>query len=152
MALGPLERGSDGFWGLGDRERNPSGRHVVLLPEGFEQRHDGVRQALVPWSRFMTIHEVGPRFEGRHRIGPVVRATLRDPYEVWEARFTRHAHRYRTAHVLLLDELFVQTAEAKETARLGDPDWPAAVVERLAPQSPWTRKALRSAVAEAREA
>ncbi|MFC7964413.1 hypothetical protein [Streptomyces cinereoruber] len=95
---------------------------------------------------------MGPRFEGCHRIGPVVRATLRDPYEVREARFTRHAHRYRTAHVLLLDELFVQTAEAKETARLGDPDWPAAVVERLAPQSPWTRKALRSTVAEAREA
>lgn len=168
MHLGPLERGDGDRWVLGDPQRGASGGRVNLLPEGAEHWWRGSRKVLVPWSRFMLFNsfEVTAGRLGSTRtvgllnevggagpvgaLGPCLRLTLRHPYEDWVAQFSHHQRRYRRFHLLLLTELLKQTVKAGEAERLGDPDWLAWVVKQLAPQRPWTAKALTAAVAEAR--
>jgi len=98
----------------------------------------------------MLMDQVGPKTDPNWRIGPRLTVTLRAPYEPWEAMFTRHRRRYLSAHMFLLDDLLRQTIEAGEAERLGDPDWLAVIVGRLAPQHRWWQRGLRSAVAQAR--
>ncbi|MEU3074436.1 hypothetical protein [Streptomyces laurentii] len=152
MELGPLVRGDDGVWMLGDKEGKPGAGWILFLPDGLEHWDHGVRQPVVPWSRLMLMESVGPLWRNRTRVPPALIVTVRHPYETWTARFTRHPHRYAGTHMYFLQELFRQVINEGEAACLGDPEWLAQVVDELAPQRmPWSWKAFGEAVTRARK-
>ncbi|OIJ64292.1 hypothetical protein [Streptomyces mangrovisoli] len=167
MYLGPLERAEDGHWVLGDPLHGAKGGHVNLLPEGAEHWWRGTREVLVPWARFMSMDGLaisGSRVGSSRAVGflnsiggggpvgilgPCWTLTLRHPYEVWVAQISHHERHYHWAHRYLLDELLGQLIGTGRAHLLGDADWLASVVEHLAPQRPFSAKAIKSTVAKA---
>lgn len=167
-ALGPLERSGD-VWVVGDSGRS-GGSWLEFRAEGlYWQAHDGDGES-IPWSRIMLGISVyigrgyprtgqytlagmlgnlpGP-FQGRG--GGHLDMTLRHPYEDRRLTFDRHARAYPLLDTFLLEELLSQVVAADEAPRLGDPDWLAQVLGRLAPLSPrLTRRRLSEAVEAAR--
>jgi len=167
-SLGPLTL-HDGRWVVGD-VRRPDGWWVEFREDGLFQHARNSKGELIPWSRFMLGMRVtvGAKYPSRSfsmmgifggvpgpwkgHGGGYLHMTLRHPYEDWVVRFDRHPRWYSGFDVLGLEELLRQTIDAGEADRLGDPDWLGPVVERLAPQRPWTVRAIREAVTRAREA
>ncbi|WP_405982407.1 hypothetical protein [Streptomyces sp. NBC_00158] len=86
----------------------------------------------------------------QRRGGGHLDMTVRHPYEDRRLTFDRHARAYPLLDTFLLGELLSQVVAADETPRLGDPDWLARVVGRLAqPSLRMTRRRLSATVEEA---
>jgi hypothetical protein len=148
--LGPLEF-IGGQWILGDPA--PRSKHFKFQREGLSHWVNGVEAESIPWSRLMNLDlSVQPSRLGnsgalakvtnfflaltgmsRHGGGEAyLAATLRNPYQDWNATFTHATNRYDRREIRLTEEFFKQVVESGRTANLGDPHWVAAAVEGIA--------------------
>ncbi|WP_445524464.1 hypothetical protein [Streptomyces cyslabdanicus] len=169
-SLGPLEL-TDGRWVMGDPRSRPGSHWVELRADGLYQHEPNSEEQLIPWSRIMPgiLFTLGAKYPTRGNYSPMgmlgglpgpwrgrgsgyLHMTLRHPYENWVARFSRHPRFYGGTELVLFEELLTQTSEAGEMHLFGDPAWLGSVVGRLALQRPWSPRAIREAVAEARQA
>ncbi|MCT4352342.1 hypothetical protein M5362_04245 [Streptomyces sp. Je 1-79] len=163
--LGPLELVGD-RWTIGDPNRE-GGSCLVLTAEGLEHHRNAEPepQAVLPWSRFMqmqlyattrawmatrtmgALSAVGPATAPAYgRDGCRVYGLLRHPYEDWSARYSHHERPYTPADVFWLGHLLRHTVAAKAADRLGDAEWLATAVTRLATLRPsWGLTANRRA-------
>ncbi|CAL9332733.1 hypothetical protein [Streptomyces sp. enrichment culture] len=152
--LGPLELIGD-RWVIGDPARE-DGLSIVLTPEGLEHHRRGQAEPLAAteWSRFLEL-KVRAAYRRWHvtrfggfvggfapgadmgRDGCSLRGIVRDPYELWSVRYTRHERAYTGGHVIVLKALFDQLTEAKALDRLGDPEWLGAAVAKLSSYTSW---------------
>ncbi|MFG2134648.1 hypothetical protein ACGFNV_43775 [Streptomyces sp. NPDC048751] len=152
--LGPLEPLGD-QWVIGDPARE-DGLSIVLTPEGLEHRRHGEVAPLITldWSQLMELRvraayrrwQAGPAAgiigaaqpgADMGRDGCSLHGIRRHPYEPWKVRYTHHRRRYTGGHVIVLKALFDQLTEAKELARLGDPEWLGAAVAKLSSCTSW---------------
>ncbi|MEU6352017.1 hypothetical protein ABZ896_22210 [Streptomyces sp. NPDC047072] len=154
--LGSLELVGD-RWIIGDPKRG-KGSCVVLTPDGMEHHERGTTEPLsaVPWSRVVHTRVKGSasRWQntrtaafanafasGHVESGPkacLLGAYLRYPAAGWTVLYDRHERSYTYMHLFLLDDLFRKVSDAKAVHLLGDPDWLAGVVAKLAPTPTWT--------------
>lgn len=155
-SLGPLELVGD-RWIIGDPKRD-TGSCVVLTRDGMEHHERGTAEPVkaVPWARVVSVGVTGASrtwhttrtmgflnaVGGSHmeagRKACSVGAYVRHPYEGWSVVYTHHERPYTYMHLHLLSELFRKVSEAKAVRLLGDPDWVATVVAKLAPTPKWT--------------
>lgn len=164
--LGPLELIA-GEWIVGD----PAGRqskYLKLQGQGISCWVGGMETEVIPWSRFINlalsvqssrlgnskalakVTDIALALTGSSRHGggeAYLAATLRHPYEDWSAHFTHAARKYDRREVRLAEEFFKQVVESGRAARLGDPQWVAAMVEKIASLPPDSRNA-KAAVGE----
>ncbi|MEU1373173.1 hypothetical protein ABZ442_05850 [Streptomyces triculaminicus] len=161
--LGPLEK-VDGHWVIGEPGQK---MHVVFKPEGLEAHKDDQEPWLTPWWRFMglgvevTSHRfTSSRLFGLSHHGPMTLqgprlvGTVRKPYEMWSAQFSRHRHAYPFQQIVLLQQLLGWSTETGMAERLGDPAWMDSAVARLAAvrlhgyRERRTREAVETALAD----
>ncbi|MFJ6560720.1 hypothetical protein ACIQMV_12685 [Streptomyces sp. NPDC091412] len=167
-SLGPLEL-TDGRWVVGDPS-GPKGYWVELRADGLYQHEPDSEGQLIPWPRVMLgmLFTLGAKYPARGNYSPMgmlgglpgpwrgrgsgyLHMTLRHPYEDWVARFDRHPRFYGGTELVLFEELLRQTVQAGEAHLFGDPAWLGSVTGQLALQRPWSARAIREAVAEARQ-
>ncbi|MEU9167212.1 hypothetical protein AB0D34_05380 [Streptomyces sp. NPDC048420] len=154
--LGPLELVGD-RWVIGDPKRD-EGSCVVLTRDGMEhhEREASEPVSAVPWARVVSVGVSGSTrtwhttrtmgvlnaLGGSHmEAGPkacTVGAYVRHPYEGWSVVYTHHERPYDYMQLYLLSDLFRKVSEAKAVRLLGDPDWMATVVAKLAAIPKWT--------------
>lgn len=142
---------------IGDPKRG-KGSCVVFTREGMEHHERGTAEPLsaVPWSKVGGVSVSGAArdwhatrtgaflnaFGGYHltagRTACSVSAYGWDPYKGWSVVYDRHERPYTYMHLTLVSDLFRRLSEAKAARLLGDPDWLAMVVAKLAPTPTWT--------------
>ncbi|EYT78116.1 hypothetical protein CF54_39190 [Streptomyces sp. Tu 6176] len=163
--LGPLER-TGGLWVVGDSGR-PDNDWVEFRPEGMHRHEPGGPGRSVAWSRLMpgvklTLGGENPA-RGQYGVagllgglpGPwrhgsgYLHLTLRDPYEDWVARFSRHPRHYPATGILLFGELMKRLLDESRAHLLGDPALLDRVVGRLATERLRGRHATQDAVTRA---
>lgn len=149
--LGPLEFIA-GEWIVGDPTARES-RCLKLEQGGLGYWVQGVEAQVIPWSRLMDLRlSVQPSRLGNSRTVAVLTdlalalkgssrhgggeaclaATLRNPYEDWVAHFSHASRNYRKREIRQAEELFRQTIGCGRAAKLGDPQWVAETVEKIA--------------------
>ncbi|RPE27120.1 hypothetical protein EDD90_10805 [Streptomyces sp. Ag109_O5-1] len=149
--LGPLEFVS-GEWIVGDSTA-PKSKYFKLDRNGLSYWVQGVRAETIPWSRFMNlglsiqasrlsnsgtlarITDLALSLTGSSRHGggeAYFTATLRSPYEDWNAHYTRAATKYGRREIRLAQAFFAQVVKCGRADKLGDPQWVAAAVEKIA--------------------
>ncbi|MEU4093203.1 hypothetical protein [Streptomyces sp. NPDC026673] len=122
------------------------------MPAGLAHWSDGNEQQIIAWSRLMSLgleaqpgkatsskgfvrmtkimaNLSGVPYMGNHGVS--VAATLRHPYEYWNASCDHHSRKYSPRHIKLTHEFLRRVVERKMARRLGDPKWMSAAVDKL---------------------
>ncbi|MFF0011997.1 hypothetical protein [Streptomyces sp. NPDC005374] len=165
QSLGPLELVGD-RWIIGDPTRG-KGSCVVLTRDGMEHHERGVPEAVaaVPWTRVVDLRvsgitrawhttrtmgvldTLGNSYMGAGPRACSVGAYVRHPYEGWSVVYTHHERPYDYMHLYWLGDLFRKLSAAKAAHLLGDPDWVATAVAKLAAAPRWTLRPGRPVTA-----